>query len=520
MQKRPRCEALPLFDHRLRDYQKEAQRLLRDDWRSGLKKLLIELPTGTGKTRTFVLLPRAGARTLVIVPWIELVHQTVKTIKALRNCEADVEQADLTAVAESEFVVACWASLLRNNRYEKFIGKVDLVVVDEAHFGFTEQGRDILQKLVDGGARVMGVTATAYRSDRRSLLGFYEKLSYCYSLRQAIDDGYLCPPRVKVHYVKSINLSAAAKKGANDFNPEELDRILRAEEVLHDIAGLIVKQHIPGAPAIVFAHSVKQAEALRTLLLDRHKLSCSLVHSYQPKDEYQAELAAFMKGYREVIVNVGILTTGWDHPPLREIFLAKPTKALSKYTQMIGRGTRALTGVLDGLETVAERKAAIKASAKPEFIIHDITDSSRCHQLCTAMDVLCEQTKDLKVKPPIDKDGATPEEIDIAVQAELEAERHAARLEREAERKRREGLVVGIEFGSEDRDPFARPDRDSAKRRQWRMPFGKYKGQPVMSESVPLDYLEWMARQGKLTPMWSDVINHAVNARRLKRELA
>jgi superfamily II DNA or RNA helicase len=518
----PKCEALPLFDHLLRPYQKQAIEALRTDWRSGLKKLLLELPTGTGKTRTFVLLPREGARTLVIVPLISLIGQTVDTIRALRKCDPDIEQADLSAIPETEFIVASWQTLLRNDRWRKFVGKVDLVVVDEAHWGFTQQSKAILDELVEGGARVLGCTATAYRADRVALLGFYEKISYCYSLRQAIDDGYLCPPKVQVHYVKSINLSKAAKKAAADFNAEELDRILRSEEALHDIAGLIQRNHVPGRQGIVFAHSVKQACLLRDLLLDRHGMPCSVVHSYQSNEEYAGEIKAFMSGDREIVINVGILTTGWDHPPVSEIFIAKPTKALNKYTQMVGRGTRVLPGVIDGLETAEERKAAIAASQKPSFFIHDLTDSSRCHQLCSAIDVLSGQTKAIKVKV---RDQATEEEmgleeIDAAVAAEMAAEAEIARLEREAERRRRAALVVGVEFGSEGRDPFAQPDRKYAKRQVWRMPFGKFKGQPLDSNVIPTSYLEWVLREAKLSPMWRQAVESAVGRRNNEKRFA
>lgn len=516
-----RCDALPLFDHLLRDYQKAAISALRVDWNIGLKKLLLELPTGTGKTRTFCLLPRDGARTLVIVPLIELISQTVKTIRQLRNCEPDIEQADLSAVPESEFVVASWQTLVRNDRYRKFIGKVDLVVVDEAHWGFTQQARDVLDALVEGGARVLGCTATAYRADKVSLLGFYEKISYCLSLRQAIDDGWLCPPRVKVHYVKSINLAKLAKKAAADFGAEELDRILKSEEALQDIAALISQNHKPGQPALVFAHSVKQACLLRDILVDRYSMPSSVVHSYQSDEEYRSELKAFVQGEREIIINVGILTTGWDHPPVSEIFIAKPTKALNKYTQMIGRGTRTLNGVLEACKTVEQRKAAIAASEKPHFVIHDLTDSSRCHQLCSALDVLSQQKKSLNVKVR-DKleEEASLEEIDEAVAAEIAAEAETARLEREAERKRRAALVVGVEFGSEDRDPFARPDMQSPHRRTWRMPFGKYKGQPLDSHVIPTSYLEWVQREANLTPMWRGVVDAALTRRRNDRRSA
>jgi len=504
---------MPLFDHWLRDYQKDSHVKVRDDFRAGHKKLLIELPTGTGKTRTFVLFPKDGARTLVIVPMISLIGQTVKTIRELRDCEPDVEQADSWAVPESEFIVASWQTLLRNERYKRFVGKVDLVVVDEAHWGFTEAARDLLNELVEGGARVLGCTATAYRADRQALCGFYEKVSYCLSLRTAIDQGWLVPPRVRVHYVKSIDLAGLAKKSSADFNPEELDKILRSEEALQDLASLITKNHRAGHKGVVFAHSVKQACLLRDLMSDRHGVVCSLVHSYQSDDEYKSELHGFTHGDRELVINVGILTTGWDFPPLSEIFLAKPTKALSKYVQMVGRGTRTVDGVINGLATAEERKAAIAASKKPHFIIHDITDSSRCHKLCSALDVLSDQKGELKAKVAknLEDKEASLEEVDQAVADEIEAEKTARNLEREAERKRRAKLVLGVEWASEDRDPFAEADRELPSGRTWRFPFGRHKGQPV--RSVDKGYIQWALREARLNPMWRKVLTAELGRR-------
>jgi len=150
-----KCQALPLFDHLLRPYQKAGIAALRADWRAGKKKLLLELPTGTGKTRTFVLLPKEGARTLVIVPLIELIPQTVKTITSLRKCEADVEQADLSAIPETEFVVASWQTLLRMLQQQaerdllkglvpNLVGAVDIDVVADGQDAILPLERDLV----------------------------------------------------------------------------------------------------------------------------------------------------------------------------------------------------------------------------------------------------------------------------------------------------------------------------------------------------------------------------------------
>lgn len=512
-------QVLPLFDHRLRPYQKEAQVKIREDFRAGRKAILIEIPTGCGKTITFVLLPREGARTLIIVPFISLIGQTVKAIRKLRQCEPDIEQADLSAIPETEFVVASWQTLHSNERWRKFVGKVDLVVVDEAHHGFTRESRDVLQALIQGGARVLGCTATAYRSDKQSLLGLYEKVSYTYSLRQAIEDGYLCGPKVKVHYVKSVDLKGLARRAGADFPADELDRILRSEQAMQDIAQLFNQSHVPGRQALMFAHSVAQATCLRDLIVDRYGVKTSLVHSYMSQGDFDDELRAYTDGNNELIINVGCLTTGWDHPPVSEIYINKPTKSLAKYTQMVGRGTRTLEDTISQMMSKAERLDAIAGSAKPHFTVHDLTDSSRCHQLKTCIDVLAGQSKEIiqKVRKQAEDKELGLAEIDAAVQAEIEAEREMARLEREAERERRRRLVVGMSFDSESRDPFAPPDRDTPRRREFRMIFGQYKGQPL--RNVPVGYLEWALREGKLNPFWRKVIQDHVNFRHsLKRQ--
>ena len=71
-------------------------------------------------------------------------------------------------------------------------------------------------------------------------------------------------------------------------------------------------------------------------------------------------------------------------------------------------------------------------------------------------------------------------------------------------------------FDSEDRDVFGSPDRKHAKRREFRFPFGKYKGQPLSNPDVPTSYLEWMLREGRLTPMWKSAFEKEVRIRQVK----
>ena len=79
-------KAMPLLEHfDNRPYQNECIAKVRSDFRAGNRKVIAELPTGTGKTRMFCTLPSEGARVLVIVPFLSLISQTVASIKHLRQ---------------------------------------------------------------------------------------------------------------------------------------------------------------------------------------------------------------------------------------------------------------------------------------------------------------------------------------------------------------------------------------------------------------------------------------------------
>ena len=77
---------------------------------------------------------------------------------------------------------------------------------------------------------------------------------------------------VLVHYVKSVNLKGLSKRAGTDFPAEELDKILKTESALHDIAQLYHKNHVPGKQAIMFCHSIKQAVLMQEILSDRYKV--------------------------------------------------------------------------------------------------------------------------------------------------------------------------------------------------------------------------------------------------------
>lgn len=512
-------EHLPLFDDQLRPYQRDCILAVRSSFARGHKAVMAVMPTGMGKTRTFTILPREGARILVVCPQIELVKQTVESIRALRRKAAGIEQAFNRWDGE-EWVVACYASLLPE-RYKKFIGKVDLVIIDECDDKFSTAFRGMMREFIAGGARVLGVTATPFRGGKNesSLFGFYEDVPFCLELRDALDQFWLTKPKVFVHKVKSVDFSKLSKT-RTDFNPQELDNLLNSEQCLHDIAAL-VNDHHKRSHGVVFCKSVYQAKALRDLLVTRHSKKVSCVWGTQPEEEREAEMKAFKDGTNSLIVNCNVLGRGVDIPEINEIFNARPTKSKSRYLQALGRGLRTLPGVLSNSMTVEERAAAIAASAKPDWVMHDITNTCDFHSPVIAIDVLMAGPKDIieKIKGDAGDKGEeqSVEELDAQMLEEIEEFKEQERLAREAEKKRRAEVIVGVTFDTRQRELFDPATAKSPHVRTYRALFGKYKGYPLNSPMIPDDYLEWAIEKGRLTPFWLRVYQQELERRQERR---
>ena len=199
---------------------------------------------------------------------------------------------------------------------------------------------------------------------------------------------------------------------------------------------------------------------------------------------------------------------------------AKPPKSKARYLQCLGRGTRALPGVLANGMTVAERGAAIAASGKPDWFMHDITSTVNFHSPITAIDILLQGSKEIiqKVKEKQEDKETTPEELDEALAEAIKEQEALEKLSREDEKRRRQGLVVGVTFDSQSRDLFATPDAKSPKVRCYRFLYGRYKGMPLTSTEVPESYISWCIEKGRMTPFWMQVYKQELERRASKRE--
>lgn len=509
-----------------RAFQVEAERAVIADFDAGHSRVLCVSPTGTGKTELGFLIGRNYKSRLLIFPTIELTHQTLKRAR-LRwpDAAVDLEQGASQAVTTSDTICASMQSLLSRRRYEKFLGRTELVMVDEAHWGFTETQHRMLDAFVAAGAKIVGLTATPFVQAHGGILSWWQKVSYQYTIRQATDDGLLVPAAVTQLQCREMDLSAFRVGSGSDYNAIELDRILRREKVALEMAEAVV-QHYHGQCSIVFAHSISQAEKLLEILKVRYGIKTGLVHSKMQPADRNRMMESFFAGDILVMLNVGVLILGFDWPNVRNVFMCKPTASRARYMQMFGRGTRPLPNTIDNpVWGPQERRAAIAASAKPNFSVYDMTDNCQTHSLCSALDVLAPEIDEavkVRVKIRLQREKCvTAEAIDeiVAEEAKEEARRLAAVEKLEAER--RASLKARSVFDRTDRDPYA-PAGKPRPFRGMSMPFGKHKGKPVRAVDTP--YLEYITANYKMQAKLRDAINAELARRaevtRAKRQAA
>jgi len=298
--------------------------------------------------------------------------------------------------------------------------------------------------------KVLGVTATPDRADEVALGQVYETVAFDYEILNAIDDGWLVPIQQQLVEVSGLDFSGV-RTTAGDLNGADLARVMEEERNLHEIAGPTI-EIVGSRRALVFAASVAHAERLCDIL-NRHRKGCAgWVCGKTDKDERRKTLAAFSAGELQYIVNVGVLTEGFDDPGVEVIVMGRPTKSRSLYAQMVGRAMRPLPGLVDGVESPEERRMAIGGSKKPACLVVDFVGNSGRHKLMTSADILGGNVSDEAVERALAKAKAASGPVDMA--KSLEDEEKAIQLERAREAARRANLKAKASWASRQINPF------------------------------------------------------------------
>jgi superfamily II DNA or RNA helicase len=412
----------------LRYYQREAVDAVLAAWASGVTRTLIVAATGLGKTQIFAAIAaEVSGRVLVLSHRDELVEQAKLRLEQATGEWVAIEKADHYAGA-GRLVSASVQTLCKQRRLDRMgRSRFDYIITDECHHSTSSSYKNIYEHFT--GAKHLGVTATPRRLDNISLVSSgFEHVSYAMEIWDGIEAGFLVPVTGQRVVVSEIELDEVSAKAGKLVDGELDAAMLRAGEgVVHGVMRIAPEQQ-----AIVFCPGLGSANYMLGAFNREQPDSTMLIHAGTDPDQRRILTSEFRRGRWRRLVNVGIATEGYDAPTVSLIVQARPTLSKSLYTQMIGRSTRVLPGLVErfeGRDLAADRRAAIAGSAKPEALVLDFVGNSTKHALARTEDVLggkMDAEVVERAKKIVDEEGKMPIDFAFAkAQQQLAAERAA-----------------------------------------------------------------------------------------------
>ncbi len=338
----------------LREYQRETVAAVIAARKAGIRRQVVVLPTGAGKTVIFSTLVRMARQpVLVLAHRSELIHQAADKIRRALGDDARartvaVEQADRHAPPEAHVVVASIRSL-HDARLARLMAArhFGLVVYDECHHAPADDNMRVLRSLgaFDPGwaGTLLGFTATAMRGDGKGLDTVFEKVVYSKTLPELIGAGYLVP--LRGYRIATAADLTPVRTTASDLNEADLEEAIDIED-RNALVARSIQELARGRRTLAFCVTVRHARRLMRAL-NTVGVRAGMVWGEMRADDRQAVLAGFREGRLQALTNVGVLTEGFDDPGVSCVAMARPTRSAGLYAQCVGRGTRLHPGKSD-----------------------------------------------------------------------------------------------------------------------------------------------------------------------------
>lgn len=350
----------------LRPYQQAAHDAAINWIKKSVEPAIIEAETGSGKSHIIAAIAKSfyelsGKYVLCTAPSAELVQQNTDKF-LLTGGRASIFSASIGKSLRYPIVFGTPISI--KNSINKFSDRFGLICIDEAH-GITPTIKSIIDTMRDKNPmlRVLGLDATPYRlgsgliyaideNDKPSAIEecrdpYFKKKLFTIGGRELIDQGYLTQPIIGAIHVDHYDTLNMQLNSMGKFNANDIDRAYHGQgRKTSAIISDIVNQAKNRNGVMIFAATVKHAhECLESL---PRELS-AIVTGETPKHERTSILARFKRRELKYLVNVSVLTTGFDAPHVDLIALLRATESIGLMKQIIGRGLRIYEGKEDCL---------------------------------------------------------------------------------------------------------------------------------------------------------------------------
>ncbi|MBN2447717.1 MAG: DEAD/DEAH box helicase [Phycisphaerae bacterium] len=335
----------------LRPYQVEAVNAVYDHLRRRDDNPCVVIPTAGGKTPVMATMCRDAVqqwdgRVLILAHVKELLEQAVDKLYAMADDlwhQIGVYSAGLKSRDTDHPIIVAGIQSIYRRAAE--LDRFDLILIDEAHM-LPPDGEGMYRtflaeaRVVNPNVRLIGLTATPYRMTTGMICGPENLLNYvCYEVgvRELIVQGYLCPLKTKAGRRK-VDTSGLHVRGG-EFIAGEVEALMDDDSLVRSACREIVEQTQDRHSVLIFASGVQHALHMQRVLSERG-FECGFVCGETLPFERAETLKRFKDGDLKYLVNVNVLTTGFDAPNIDCVALLRPTNSPGLFYQMTGRGFR------------------------------------------------------------------------------------------------------------------------------------------------------------------------------------
>ncbi len=344
----------------LRPYQTEAVGAVYNHLRLRDDNPCLVIPTAGGKTPVMATMCRDAVqqwdgRVLILAHVKELLEQAVDKLHTMAPDlwnQIGVYSAGLKSRDTDHAIIVAGIQSVYRRAAE--LDRFDLILIDEAHM-IPPDGEGMYRtflddaKVVNPNVRLIGLTATPYRMTTGTICGPDNLLNHvCYEVgvRELIVQGYLCPLKSKAGKRKA-DMSGLHLRGG-EFIAGEVEQLMDDDSLVRSACREIIAHTENRQSVLIFAAGVQHALHVQRVL-DGLGHECGFVHAETLPFDRTETLKRFRNGELRYLVNVNVLTTGFDAPNIDCVALLRPTNSPGLYYQMVGRGFRLHPGKTDCL---------------------------------------------------------------------------------------------------------------------------------------------------------------------------
>jgi DNA repair protein RadD len=360
----------------LRPYQTDVIAKIERAIKDGARRVIVVAPTGSGKTVIAAeIIKRSVAaykKILFVAHRNELLTQVRDKLKSFDVAAGIIKAGRDKDVRPLAFVQVAGiqtlhARAVRARTME--LPPADVVFIDEGHHVRARTYQTIIDAYPN--AIIIGLTATPCRGDGRGLGNVFEAMIECPQIGELISLGHLV--KLKIFAPPPPNLRGVEVASTGDYVINQLSARMDTDELVGDIIEHWLK-HSQRRRTVIFAvdvaHSIHIVNELK-----KSEVRAEHLDANTPQDERNAVLSRLASGETEVVSNCMILTEGFDLPDIGCIVLARPTRSLGLFRQMIGRGLRPAEGKSDII--ILDHSGGVYRHGRPDDAIEWTLDTDR-----------------------------------------------------------------------------------------------------------------------------------------------